>query len=382
MNPFYGLLVYFCFAIVKPESMWYWSVPAGNYSRVVAMALLVGWAIQGFGSWEFGRARAIVLIMLGCWGWWILGAVFAENQYVAWRSVEAQSKIYLPVLVGITVINSLRQLKILAWVLMLSQAFVAWELNLSYFAGYNRLTDIGFGGLDNNSAAIGLVTGAGLAFFLGLHETRLWRQALCFGSAALMAHAVMFSFSRGGMLGLVVMGGVALFLVPKRPKDYAIFAVALVIGLRLAGPEVIGRFTTAFTSEEQRDASAESRLVLWAACFDMMLRFPILGAGPNHFPEYVDEYGFPRGKGSSFDLDAAGSRNGVSRLGVVRGFLCRDDLETGMAADWLTRSGSLVYRLSPHGGRVAFWICGLWNVCKPRKSRIALLRCADGSGCD
>ena len=32
-NPFYGLLAYVCFAIIKPETLWFWSVPAGNYAN-------------------------------------------------------------------------------------------------------------------------------------------------------------------------------------------------------------------------------------------------------------------------------------------------------------------------------------------------------------
>ena len=56
-NPFVGLLVYVCFAIIKPEVMWFWSVPPGNYSRIIAISLLIGWALKGFGGWQFGRAR-------------------------------------------------------------------------------------------------------------------------------------------------------------------------------------------------------------------------------------------------------------------------------------------------------------------------------------
>ena len=26
-RPFHGLLIYICFAIIKPEALWYWSVP-------------------------------------------------------------------------------------------------------------------------------------------------------------------------------------------------------------------------------------------------------------------------------------------------------------------------------------------------------------------
>jgi hypothetical protein len=35
-NPFVGFLTYVCFAILKPDDLWWWSVPQGNYSRVEA----------------------------------------------------------------------------------------------------------------------------------------------------------------------------------------------------------------------------------------------------------------------------------------------------------------------------------------------------------
>src|SRR5262249_58627297 len=71
-DPLVGLLVYVCFAIIKPEAMWYWSVPEGNYSRIVAIALLagwVGWGAMGCGSWRFGRAHGIILAF-GCYWLW------------------------------------------------------------------------------------------------------------------------------------------------------------------------------------------------------------------------------------------------------------------------------------------------------------------------
>src|SRR3954452_25332847 len=94
-NPFYGLLVYVCFAIIKPESMWHWSVEAGNYSRIVAIGLLAGWALSGFGTWQFGRARRVVASLVSFWLWSMLSAVLAEDQQTAWGFVEALSKIVL-----------------------------------------------------------------------------------------------------------------------------------------------------------------------------------------------------------------------------------------------------------------------------------------------
>src|SRR5262249_43129281 len=40
-RPFIGLLVYICFAIVRPEFMWPWSLPSqGHFSRTVGVAML------------------------------------------------------------------------------------------------------------------------------------------------------------------------------------------------------------------------------------------------------------------------------------------------------------------------------------------------------
>ena len=70
VNPFIGLLVYVCFAILKPEALWSWSLPeGGHFSRIVAVALLMGWAFKGFGRWQIGRARGLVAAFVGLWVW-------------------------------------------------------------------------------------------------------------------------------------------------------------------------------------------------------------------------------------------------------------------------------------------------------------------------
>jgi probable O-glycosylation ligase (exosortase A-associated) len=295
-RPFIGLLVYVCFAIVKPEDMWYWSVPAGNYSRVVALALLAGWAVHGFGNWQLGRARGIVLALMGFWLWTMLRAAFAPNQEVAWQFVEGQSKIFLPFLVGSTIIESLDQLKQLAWVIVLSQGYVGLEMNVAYYGGFNRVREIGFGGMDNNCVAIAMVAGAGMALFLALDAPRWWQKGLASLAALLMGHTVLLTFSRGGMLGLIVTGAVAFLLIPKQPKHYVGLGLAVLLALRLAGAEVQERFGQSFKDESGGfEGSAQSRLDLWTACWDVMRKEP-LGLGPDHWPLVAHQYGFTRGK--------------------------------------------------------------------------------------
>lgn len=287
-NPFHGLLVYICFAIIRPELIWHWSFEGGgNFSRIIAIALLVGWALNGFGNWSFGRAGLTIFALVAYWCWAAMsGVVAATDSGVALSFLEANIKIVLPFVVGMTLIDSQDKLKQLAWVILLSQGFVAWELNLSYFQGFNYLNGFGspeaFGGMDNNCVAIAMVTGAGLAFFMGMHYEG-WRRWLCFACAALIVHCIMFGYSRGGMVALIIVGVVAFILIDKSPKHFAFFALAVVVGLLLAGPEVRERFAMAFADEAERDVSAQSRIEMWGQCLKLVQENPIFGVGPDHW---------------------------------------------------------------------------------------------------
>ena len=323
-DPFKALLVYVCFAILKPTDLWFYSVPNHNYSWFVALAMLVGWAVQGLGTWRLHRAAAVLAALVGFWGWSMLGLTVSSDRAAAWTFVEQVGKIVLPFVVGLSLIETTSQLRQLAWVMALSQGYLAWEFNLSYFSGHNRLYEGGIGGLDNNGLGIALVTGVGLTLFLGLGETRLWKRLLAWGLAALMVHAIMFSFSRGAMVALVAIGCVAIVLLPKDPKHLSLAALGLCLAVYMAGPEVVSRFSTTFAEGEQRDASALSRLQLWADCWDVMARHPVFGIGPNQWPLVAHRYGWEPGKEAHslwFQTGAEMGLPGVLALGAFYG-LC------------------------------------------------------------
>jgi len=182
-------------------------------------------------------------------------------------------------------------------VIVVCQGYVAMELNRWYFSGYNYLWEIGFGSLDNNSMAIGLVTALGVAFFLFFFETSYLRRAVIAGCAAFIGHAILFSFSRGAMLATVVFAGVSFFIIRKTTLHYLVFACALVMAIFLAGPQVRERFFDTFASNDGgREASAQSRLDLWRDCATLLAEDPILGCGPDHWPLHAHEFGWPAGK--------------------------------------------------------------------------------------
>jgi probable O-glycosylation ligase (exosortase A-associated) len=349
-RPFYGVLIYICFACLRPESLWWWSVGPGNYSRTVALATLVGWAVVGFGNWRpGGAAQRILYLVLAYWSWIILSAIFASNQQVAWDYVVLHSKILLPVIIGLTLIHSVAQLRQIAWVIVGCLGYLAFEGNLDYFRGGQQIRVYGFGGMDNNSFCIAMVAGTGVAFFLGLSEQVWWRKLVAFAAAALMVHVPMFAESRGGMLGLVAAGATTFLILPKKPTYVAAWILGLVVALRLAGPGVVERFATAFADAEERDSSAQSRLDLWADCWDVMTKHPVTGVGPDHWPLIAEQYGWLPGKEAHSIWFNAGAELGFPGVGLLIAFYavtirsCWKLARSAPVADpWLREAGRMV----------------------------------------
>jgi probable O-glycosylation ligase (exosortase A-associated) len=294
-NPFYGLLIYICFAILKPPALWPWAVPPANYSRIIGIAFLVGWALNGFGDGKLGRARPIVAALLCYFLWVVLSTMFGMAPERGAPFIEYLIKIILPFIAGLTLIHTWQQLRQLLWVILGSCAFLAYEVNLMYLHGVDVEHNPIFG-IDNNSFSILMSLSFGLSLVLALEERVVWRQFMFFGFAAAMAHVPMLSMSRGGMLGVVAATGVAVLLAPKTRRTWMMIAAGAAVAMALAGPSVIEEFSTSFQPEEERDGSAESRILLWQDCLDTAKKNPVFGIGQECWQLVVESYGWPKNK--------------------------------------------------------------------------------------
>ncbi len=284
VNPFYGLLVYVCFALLKPDSFWSWSVPEGNYSRIVALGLLAGWAIHGFGNWNFGRARGIFIALVGFLGWMVLASLNAADRGLAFSDVEAMAKIVLPVVIGMTLIERRKQVMQLAWVMLLTVGYMSVEWNLSYKSGNSLvLREISFGGLDNNGVAIVLNSFVGLAVFFALRPMEPWKRVMCLGLGLSLIHAIMLTNSRGGMLALACSGLAFYVIMPKGLNQTVLFGLVVLFSLMLAGTQVRERFGTLFSSEGKEDGSLRDRKHLISIAVNSIQHRPILGVGPRNW---------------------------------------------------------------------------------------------------
>jgi O-antigen ligase len=295
-QPVTGLFIYVGLSVLRPEAIWGWAGDMRGLSKLEAVPLLVGWAFQGFGSWRFGKAKAIVwsLILFGVWAT-LSGTQAVDGATAADALLEFQ-KTFLPFLIGITMIKTEKQAKQLLWVIILCQGYVSLDMNRMYLDGYNRANAEGFGGMDNNSFGISLLTVLGGALALAMSSTSLIAKAVAGGITLVILHTVLLTFSRGAFVGLLAVGAAAIWIFPKRPKYLAPVLAAALIAVMLTGPELSARLATTFAPREERDGSAESRFDLWKDCFTVIGREPIFGVGPRNWGQVADEFGWPKGK--------------------------------------------------------------------------------------
>ena len=294
LNPFVGLCAYICLAIINPTSLWFFSVPVkffgiAGYSFLVGVSMLVGWFFAGFGKWNFGQKVSTIVFLLVFNFFWMYSSAAMNGVLAFGASAQLIQfvKLYLAFFMGLTIIHNIRQLKTLIWVIILSEGYVAYDLNNSYMDGFNRLTEIGFAGMDNNFFVLTMVINAVLAFYTGLFEPKLWRKGLAFFIAALNTHVILFSMSRGGMLSLLISGIAVVWFIPKKPSYILFMIIAICAALYMAGPSVRERFASAFVDDKERDESSQGRLKSWKNCLVVMRDNPVFGIGLRQWLPYT-----------------------------------------------------------------------------------------------
>jgi putative inorganic carbon (hco3(-)) transporter len=146
---------------------------------------------------------------------------------------------------------------------------------------------------DPNFYAQWLVMLTPLALDRAFAEPRRSRRAVAWCAAAVMALAVVFTFSRGGILGL---GIVALLMLLRRPAHWRTL-IALAAATAIALPFLPAGYTARLTTLSQvgtvdstTDVSIRGRTAEAGAAWAMFVDHPFTGVGIGNFAGHYQEY--------------------------------------------------------------------------------------------
>ncbi len=291
-EPFWGVLLYYTFAVLRPQHMWAWVLPVRwRWSLYAALIVLLGVALNLHRVVIKGRFTTVTSMMIVYGVLLLISCITAHDPTIAQTWGIEYAKVMLIALIASVVIEKLWQVRMLTVMILLMLSYIAWEINYLYLFENHRLDvfHYGYGGLDNNGAGLMLAMGLPFAYAYGTSARRWWQRIGCCGFAVVILHAVMITYSRGAMLAGLV--GVAWVLVHHRARIQAVLitvVLCMVISV-LAGTEIRQRLMS--TTNFQQDSSAQSRLDSWDAAWTLAWENPLTGQGIRNSSRYTHNYG-------------------------------------------------------------------------------------------
>lgn len=291
ISPYIGVLMWYWVTYFNPHRFTWSYAYDFPVALVIAVPTLLGtmFAKKSFRS----LLTAESLLLFALWAWYIATFLYAyENPYFAGHLDSAKyqlshiTKILLMTFVTILVVNTRERLKGVLLVTALSLGLLA--LKGSIF-GIRTSGEFRVWGppdsflADNNAFGLALNMSLPLLYFLTRDVQNRWLRRLlylCFASAIL---SVILTYSRGGLVGLLVV----LAAIAYRSKHRLLGTAALILAatsvLALAPAAWMDRMDRMFHGD--LDASAEQRIVAWGTAWRFVQDYPITGGGFDTLPD-------------------------------------------------------------------------------------------------
>jgi probable O-glycosylation ligase (exosortase A-associated) len=294
-QPFWGVLLYYTLAVLRPQYLWEWALPIEiRWSLAAAVIVLIGFGLNFNRFFNRCSINLITTLMIGHGLLIFLSVITAFDPVVAQSWATDYAKVLLIAVIAGLVIEHFWQIRLAAAMILLMLGYIAWEVNFQYFFQNHRLDILhyGYAGLDNNGAGLLMAMAIPFAYCFalrGVGRWNIWTRIAAVVLGMLLVHSLLLTYSRGAMLSAVI--GVAWLLLHHRPRwQIGGMAGLIIVGvLLLAGPEIRREFMS--TKDYQQDKSAHSRLDSWAAAWDMAWDYPLLGTGVRNSNHFSQNYG-------------------------------------------------------------------------------------------
>lgn len=290
LKPFAGVLIFILSSFIRPEALT-WGLLEARFAFIVSIVTLISWLMRVNRKSERGRITL---------EWWLMGLLlimmtvssflspFPSHSY-PWNIKILKYLIFC--LLMIQMINTEKRFLIYQWVIFIGVSFIAlWGFE-QHFRGNVRLEDVGGGDWADSS---------GLAALLNLYfpviyyraRDRDWkiRYSAVFMIPIFIAD-IIFTQSRAGSIAI----GASLFLLFIRSRHKVIFLILCLISIpvvkKIAPSTYMERMETIqIGEEEEMEASAQSRLLLWRVGLKVLKDHPLFGVGPSNFGRLHSRY--------------------------------------------------------------------------------------------
>jgi probable O-glycosylation ligase (exosortase A-associated) len=279
-RPWIGMLIWGWLSLLNPHRDLWGFASTMPYNQIIAAATLAGWLVSG----EFRKFRldltAALLILL--WVLMTISTIFSLAPERSWPKWDEFSKIILYALVLQSFLTTKARIHALIWLLVLCLGFYGVKGGAIFILSGGSSQFTGPPGTqieDRNHLALAILMVIPLMNYLRLHSAHVWIRLGLLAAMLLSVLAVMGTYSRGGFIGLVVLGAMIWLRSTHKLSSLLLVAAAAVLVSYVAPPAWLNRMGTIQTAD-QEDGSFKSRLVAWETYFAAANDRPLTGAGP------------------------------------------------------------------------------------------------------
>ncbi len=279
LKPFVGALLWCWIAFMNPHRLVWGPAAEMPWAATVMAATLLGCVLAGEPRrLGINAVTLLLLALMACITTTTLAALGPPGP--VWEKYESVMKVLLGLLVVGALLNDRARIHALVWVMVLS---------IGYYGVRGGIFSLATGGnyrvwgppqtmiTDNNHLAAALLVTLPLMNYLRLQSAhRLMRVGLAV-AMSLTLIAVLASYSRGALLGLLAVMG----LLWLRGRNKLVTGVAVVMLAAGAWTFMPSAWTErmAGISNYQEDGSSTERLVLWGISWQLALQRPLVGSG-------------------------------------------------------------------------------------------------------
>jgi len=280
MRPYIGIYLWYWIGLMNPHKLSYGFAFNFPFAQAIAIATLLAMFNKKYRHsipWDTGLILMIVMFI-----YVTFTSFFAWNPDAAWEYWDRVLKIFLFSFLSTMLITGRVHTRILLLVIVLSLAFYGVRGGIfSIITGGNYRVWGPPGRVfisSNNFLGLAMIMVFPLLFELAKDFSKKWIVYLFYGMAGLTAIAIIFTYSRGALLGFLSI--CALMIMKSKKKGLILFILIPIIAVaavKFVPEKLYKRAETIETFEE--DSSAMQRIRAWQVAFAIALESPFTGAG-------------------------------------------------------------------------------------------------------
>lgn len=277
-RPYVGLLVWSWLGYMNPNRLCYGFAVSFPWVQLIAIVTLVSFLISGERKKIPWSTVSVLLVLLLVWtGVTTFYAVMPDDAWLKWQEF---AKVLVMVFVTLAMVNTRERMHWLVWLIVVSIGFYGVKggvFTVMRGGAHHVMGPPNSFIADNNALALALCMVLPLMRYLQLQASRKVIRVGLGISMLLTGIAVLGTYSRGGLIGLVIVAG-ALFL--KTRRRFAMVLVIVAVGFtayHFMPEQWIARMDT--LHDARQTSSGESRIQSWKFAANVAIHHPLVGGG-------------------------------------------------------------------------------------------------------